>query len=195
MAPKLSLGQRSTNSWFRPWMREPLLIRCGFCVCKYMMLHRCFLDNRRKSILDTNLLYCTSTIVTIHIFSTYVHVYPVCCSSGCYQIKISGVSMTTLNRLKYLNLFSACQTFKIYELLVFFPLSHLSQSKCAHKVVVTRWLTVLLFALLGYFSPVVISRPRGELQLQSGNMDFSFLLLWRRKRSGDARGSRLLSKL
>lgn len=131
----------------------------------------------------------------LFIFFPHMFMFSLYCSSGCYKIKILGVSMMTLNRLKYLNHFSACQTLKIYELLVFCPLAHLSQSKHAHKVVVTCWLTVLLFALLGYFSPVVISRPMGELQLQSGNMDFSFLLLWRRKRSGDARGSRLLSRL
>jgi len=62
-------------------------------------------------------------------------------------------------------------------------------------LVVTCWLIGLLFVLLWYFSLVVMSRPRGELQLQSGNMDFFFLLWWRRKSSGGAWGSRLLSEL
>lgn len=95
-----------------------------------------------------------------------------------------------------LDIHSLSQTIKIYVIPEFLPLVHLSRLNVHSQgcvEVVTCWLMLLVFALLGYFSPVVISRLRGELQLQSGNMDFSFLLLMRRKRSGDARGSRLLS--
>jgi len=74
----------------------------------------------------------------------------------------------------------------------FLTRAHLS-FRCLHAgsaVAGTCWLIALLFALLWYFSLVVMSRPRGGPQSQSGNMDFSFPL--QRRRSGGARGSHLL---